>query len=348
MYRDDRLDPRKKDILQAIIEDYIKTAEPIGSRTIAKNHALGLSSATIRNEMADLEEMGYLIQPHTSAGRVPSQRGYRLYVDELVKSYELTKLETKKMKDLLDIKINDIDELIKAASTLISEITDYISIGVTPKIKNSIIKTVYTLPTDVGQGIVVLILDNGTVRNSFIPIDSKITVDELMVISNALSSVMSGKKLEEFDLDDIKKLGNKLGISEESFSPYVKGVFDCINSVDSTVFMEGAINIFNQPEFQDVIRAKDFLKAMQEKDRVLEIMSDSIATSGIFVRIGKENLFDELQDCSLITATYSIDDVVIGSIGIVGPTRMKYGKVLTSIECASKNLNKQFKRLSNE
>lgn len=347
MSRSDGLDSRKRYILQAIIEDYINRAEPIGSRTIARNYDLGLSSATIRNEMADLEELGYLVQPHTSSGRIPSEKGYRLYVDEFVKFCELSKAENKKMRDALDSQINDIDEVIKVALELISELTEYTSIGVTTKTKQILIKAVQVVPAGEGKALVVVVLEGGKVKNNLIKTDVSLSPENLISISNILNERFSGKTIEQIEMLDANDIidVNINGMSSKLLGTIVKAIKECLDSIDSAVFTEGEINIFNYPEFQDIIKAKMFLKTMQEKDKVLSAMANSFSRGGILVRIGTENVLDELKDCSLITATYSIDDVVIGSIGIIGPTRMKYGKVLSSVKLVSNQLNKQLNNL---
>jgi len=350
MARSDGLDSRKRYILQAIIEDYINRAEPIGSRTIARKYDLGLSSATIRNEMADLEELGYLVQPHTSAGRIPSQKGYRLYVDEFVKLCELSREEMRKMREALESQIHDIDEIIKVAIGLISELTEYTSIGVTAKMKKILIKAVQVVPVGEGKALVVVVLDGGQVKNSLISVDNTLLPENLISISNILNESFYGKTIEQIEMineDEIIDV-NINGMTGKLLRTVVKAIKSCLESIDTDVFTEGRINIFNYPEFQDIIKAKMFLKTLQEKEKVLSAMSDSFSKGGIVVRIGTENMLDELKDCSLITATYSVDDVFVGSIGIVGPTRMQYGKVLSSLHLLNKYLQKQINNLLGE
>ena len=342
----DMLDLRKRAILQAVIEDYIMTAEPIGSRTIARRHDLGLSSATIRNEMSDLEEMGFLLQPHTSAGRIPSEKGYRFYVDELVKNYELTVQELQNIRDGLDKRINDMEDAIKQASRVISELTDYTAIAITPHFSNIRIKAIQIVPVEPGTALIVTVLDGSTIRNSMVSIDESIKPEDLIVLSAALNERFAGKTIEHVDPNNIHSIINKMNMRQEQLVPILEGIAECIRSAtDSDVYTDGAVNIFNHPEFNDVVRAREFFAMMQEKDKVLAMMANSISDGGIVIKIGKENMFDEIKDCSVITATYSVNNKMIGSIGIIGPTRMNYRKAIASMDVVTKSLSKQISYL---
>ncbi len=340
------LDDRKRRILQAIIDDYIDTAEPIGSRTIARKHELGLSSATIRNEMADLEEMGYLAQPHTSAGRVPSDKGYRLYVDELMKTRELTIEEIDTIKKALEIRINEMGQLIRQASMIMSKITKYTSIAMTPVMKKSSLKAVQVVPIQPGRALVIVVTNASVVRNSLVKIGENVSPECLIKISNVLNSEMNGFTLEHINSNAIKDIEKKLGISMEILLPILDGVVDCINQIDySEIFLDGATNILNYPEFRDIMKAKEFLDILDEKDMVYSLLNGLSGSEDLKVKIGEENEIREIKDCSLITATYSFGNLVLGTIGVIGPTRMEYAKVISSMEFLKKKLNHEIIKL---
>lgn len=341
------LDDRKKRILRAIIDDYIDTAEPIGSRTIARKHELGLSSATIRNEMADLEEMGLLAQPHTSAGRVPSDKGYRLYVDQLMQLKDLSIGEIEEIREAMEIKINELSQLIRQASVIMSKITKYTSMAITPQMKKSMVKAVQVVPVEPGKALVVVVTNAGVVRNSLIKLPDNLLPDFLIRVSNSLNEKLSGLSMEQISYPLIKETERELGLSSEALMPILDGVAECVNQIDnSEIYLDGATNIFNYPEFRDVIKAKDFLNVLDEKPLIHQLLSDiSDKSIDIDVKIGSENPLDEIKDCSLVTATYSINNRIIGSIGVIGPTRMEYPKVIASMDCVRRKVNQEINKL---
>jgi len=238
------LDERKKRILQSIIDDYISTAEPVGSRTVARKHELGLSSATIRNEMADLEEMGYLTQPHTSAGRIPSDKGYRFYVDQLMKQSELTMEEIYSIKSAMDTKINELSQLLKQVSVAMSKITKYASMAALPEKKNSVLKAVQVVPVEKGKALVVVITNSGTIKNSLINISETVLPEHLVYVSNIFNEKLSGLTIGQINMPVIREIELLMGPSQDILMPVLNGVTDCIEQIDkSEVFLEGAINM---------------------------------------------------------------------------------------------------------
>ena len=343
------LDERKKLILKAIIDSYIDTAEPVGSRTIARRHEIGLSSATIRNEMADMEEMGLLEQPHTSAGRIPSVKGYRLYVDQLMPKRRLTVSEIEHIRSALKSKmINELGRLINNVSAVVSDITKYTSIAITPQMNKSILRRSEILPVYYDRPLVIIATDAGIVRNSLVTVAGGISSSTVEMISNFLNNMFAGKTLESINLESIKdEITLELGIDKNVIEPILEGVDGCIKQIfSSEVYLEGATNIFNFPEFNDILKAKQFLDVLNTKDLLYALMKRSIENNGgIKVRIGTENEFDEIKDCSVVTATYSVNNEIIGSIGVIGPTRMEYSKVIASLNYVSKMINKEISRL---
>ncbi len=343
------LDKRKRMILQTIIDDYIDTAEPIGSRTIARKHELGLSSATIRNEMSDLEEMGYLAQPHTSAGRVPSVKGYRLYVDELMKLRELSARETELIKDALQSRINELGDIIKHASAVLSRVTEYTSMAVTPNMNRSKLKAVQVVPVDSGKALIVAVTNTGVVRNCIVRISESLTPDALIRISNILNDKLSGLTLEQINTKVIREIEKLIGAYSENLKPILDGVKNCIDQVDNNeLYIDGTTKIFNHPEFRDIVKARELLDIMDAKDLMARLLRSTGENGEIRVRIGSENELDEIKDCSLITASYSLEDALLGTIGVIGPIRMDYAGVIASLRYISKMLNRELLRLVDE
>lgn len=344
------LDDRKKRILRAIIDDYIDTAEPIGSRTIARKHELGLSSATIRNEMADLEEMGFLAQPHTSAGRVPSDKGYRIYVDSLMEVKDLPIEEIENIRKSLEIKINEMSQLIRQASIVMSKITKYTSLAITPQMKKSSLKALQVVPVEPGKALVLVVTNAGIVRNELVKIREQVTPDFLIKVSNIINEKLSGLSIEQINLRVIREIENELGSYKDVLSPILSGVADCINQIDNLeVFLDGTTNIFNYPEFRDIIKAKEFLDMLDEKELLFRLLSNTLDNAAdINVQIGNENEIAEIKDCSLVTTTYCVGNVVIGSIGVIGPTRMEYGRVISSLNHIKQKINQEINKLIGE
>ncbi len=342
------LDDRKLKILQAIIDDYIYSAEPVGSRTIAKKHELGLSSATIRNEMADLEEMGLLEQPYTSAGRVPSDKGYRLYVDQLMKINELTESEIEKIRDDMNIRINELSQLIRNASAVMSRFTKYTSIAVTPHMKQSVLKAVQVVPIEPGKALVIIVTDSNIVRNNLIRIPESVTPDFLIQISNMLNEQLKGFTLEMLKSDILNEKFEKLtALPYGLIKPLLDGIEDLIKTIDKPeVYLEGATNILNFPEFKEVDKAKEFLNILDEKKLVSDLLiNNTNKNNEIIIHIGNENDMEGIKDCSLVTASYSVGNHVIGTIGIIGPTRMEYSKVVSSMNYIRNKINQEILKL---
>jgi heat shock gene repressor HrcA len=340
------LDDRKRRILQAIIDDYIDTAEPIGSRTIARKHELGLSSATIRNEMSDLEEMGYLEQPHTSSGRVPSDKGYRLYVDQLITIKELSKEDVETIRLAMETRINELSQLIRQASAVMSRFTRYTSMAITPQMKTSILKALQVVPLESGKALVVVVTNAGVVRNQLVKLAIDVKPDVLIRISNMLNEKLSGLTLEQISSRVISEIEEETGVPREILLPVLEGAAECINLIDNPeVYLEGTTNIFNYPEFRDVIKAKEFMSIMDEKANLCRLLAESLDKGGITIRIGSENDISGIQDCSLVTAKYRVGDTLIGSIGIIGPTRMEYPRVISSMNHIRRMINREISKL---
>lgn len=344
------IDDRKRKILQAIIDDYINTAEPIGSRTIARKHELGLSSATIRNEMADLEEMGFLAQPHTSAGRIPSDKGYRLYVDQLLQVKELQLDEIDTIKKAMEVKISEMSQLIRQAAAIMSKITKYTSLVMTPQMRKSILKAIQVVPIESGKALVIVVTNAGVVKNSLVNISDEVLPDMLIRISNIINEKLSGLTIEQINLPIIKEIEAAMGASNQILMPILSGVADCLNQIDNPeIYLDGTTNIFNYPEFRDIMKAREFLNILDEKELLYGLLTSETvngnSNSDVKIQIGSENKIEGIKDCSLVTATYCLGDLIIGSIGIIGPTRMEYSKVIASMNYMRNKINQEIYKL---
>lgn len=332
------MDERKIRILQAIINDYINTGEPIGSRTIAKKYELGISSATIRNEMADLEDMGYLEHIHTSSGRKPSDRGYRLYVDHLMKAHQLTPEEEMIIKrQLINAAFNEVDKIVKQATVLLSELTKLTCIVKTPSVKKSFLKTIQLVNIDSCNVLSVIVTDSAVIKNNIIRVNKPVDNDTLNKITNLLNVRLKNLTVEEINLEVINNLKRDLVGYEDIFNAIIPVLYESLNSTDTTdIYLEGTTNIFNYPEYNDIVKAREFLGLLNDKNNINSLLNTN---NELTVSIGEENFVPEAKDYSVISTVYSIGERPIGSIGIIGPTRMHYPKVISILTKVIKEIN---------
>ncbi len=346
MFFDDMLDDRKKSILKAIIDDYIDTAEPLGSRTIARKHDIGLSSATIRNEMADLEEMGFLCQLHTSSGRIPSNLGYRFYVDKLMSKRSLTAEELESIRYMLADNISELTQLIKQASVLMAKMTRYTSMAITPHVTKSLIKALQVVPVSLMKGLVIVVTDSGIIKSSIVNFGEPVSPETLIMVSNFLNSKLNNFTLEDIDVNLTEQIRNSVNLHDEVLLPIIQVVKDCIGLIyNSEVYLEGTANILNYPEFNDIIKAKGLLNLLEEKTVLSELLQGILSRKEISVRIGTENGMEKIENCTVITATYHYDDTILGTIGIIGPTRMEYSRVISILDYMRERINNEIRRL---
>lgn len=337
------LDNRKFMILKAVIDDYIESFEPVGSRTIAKKYDMGLSSATIRNEMADLEEMGYLCQPHTSAGRIPSTKGYRVYVDQMLAPAKENPQLASEIVRLLEGRIVEYNKLIKAAAEIISEMTQYTAIGMTKQAELFTIKALQVVPVDENHVLTVVVAENNVIKSRLVEIDALLEPKTIIELSAILNSSFAGRPAESISLVLINEIVRLAGLPREAVLPIVDGIIDCVQQCEtSEFFTEGASNLLKFPEFSDIQKARDFLDMIQDKEKLESIVKSSDDdASGLTVSIGTENAVNGLDDYSVVSATYRVDGVSIGTISVLGPTRMDYSKVISSLEYMQKMLEKK-------
>lgn len=335
------IDDRKKMILKAIIDDYISTAEPVGSRTLEKKYNLGLSSATIRNEMSDLEDLGLLSQPHTSSGRVPSLAGYRMYVDELMSQYRLTMEEIDVLSSVMEDKIDFLDKIIAKTSGLMSQITNYTSVAVGPKMMYNSIKNIRLISVSEKIILAIIITNEGIIKDKKIVLNNDVSVDELLRLENAINGNLTGINFTEVQMDNIVKLVNEARASDELVLAVLKFVQDSIEVVnENDIYVNGQANIFNFPEYSNVEKARKFLNLISNRTDIFDIISNATdENKKVVVKIGEKG--SPIEDCSLIVSRYKVSDNMEGFIGLIGPTRMDYRKAVTVMDYVTDIINKK-------
>lgn len=334
------LNDRKKQILQAIIDEYIGSAEPVGSRAISKKNELGLSSATIRNEMADLEEMGYLIQPHASSGRIPSDAGYRFYVNSLMKRYQLGLEAIERLQEELAGRIGRLDMAVKRAGFLTSMLTDYTTVISAPTSDRTELKKIDLVP--VAENAVMLIIVTNTVRNRVI--NSSLTPAESETIAEVLNKRLRNKTADEINYDVIRdietELCGKLGIEPKVIINVMNFIYDSISVMDDNeIYVANAKSILKYPEYRDVDKAREIFTFLEDKQNLKKLFAET-DDEGIKARIGNENEYEILKDSSIVTVNYSLDGKAVGKVGVIGPKRMDYAKVFASLDLISHEINK--------
>ena len=333
------LGDRKLKILQAIIDDYITSGEPVGSRTIVKKYNLGISSATVRNEMADLEEMGYLVQPHTSAGRIPSDKAYRLYVDQLMQVRALTPAEADSIKTLYAIKAMQTEEIISQTAKILSDMTNYTSVVLKPQLSKVLIKKLQIIPLDNEFALLVVVTNSAIIRDAIIRIPEGVEPGYLERVSNMLTERFIDRSFLEIDTEIIPEIRSELAVNRRIFNSVVNALTDSLISTEKKeLYLYGTGNIFNFPEYHDLDRARSFLELMDETELIYDIINGS-HDGGVTVTIGSENTHPDMKDSSIVTATYHIGDRIIGTIGLIGPTRMEYSNVFSVIDYMGKCLS---------
>ncbi len=335
------LDDRKKLILQAIVEDYIQNAEPVGSRSIAKKTELGLSAATIRNEMGDLEEMGLLAQPHTSAGRVPSELGFRFYVDTLMKKAQLTANEIEILSSIMVSKFNELDKIVRAASSAFSGITNLPTFGILPNTKGGAIQSIKVVVVDSATIMVIISDCAGVIKNKLLRLKGEVSQSFIDKLNTILNENLAGMTRSEIKLENIMQVKNAVGENLEILSSVLELVYEAITEFDNReVFMEGGTNILRFPEYKNIEKIKEIFEFFDNKSHIGELaeavtMNDD---GSVKVFIGDENVIPELKNNSVVITTYKVRDDLVGMVGVIGPVRMDYAKVVSGMEYFSKQL----------
>ena len=340
-----QLDERKMKILQAIIRNYLETGEPVGSRTISKYTDLNLSSATIRNEMADLEELGYILQPHTSAGRVPSDKGYRLYVDKMMEDKER---EIDEMKEMLLEKEDKMEHLLKQVAKVLAVNTNYATMITAPQIHRNKLKFIQLSRVDAHQLLAVIVVEGNVIKNTMLSIEDELDEETLLKLNILLNTHLNGLSLEEINLGMISAMKQQAGIHSDIVSDVIDAVAEAIKAdEDLEIYTSGTNNILKYPELADKQKASDLINTFEEKQMLTELVHDSLADesgTGIQVYIGDETPVQSMKDCSVVTATYELEEGMKGTIGIIGPKRMDYDKVVGTLKTLMHQLDDLYKK----
>ena len=344
MKADHGLDDRKLKILQTIIKTYLETGEPVGSRTISKYTDLNLSSATIRNEMADLEDLGYIIQPHTSAGRIPSDKGYRLYVDMLMedKEHEITEMQEKMLQ-----KADKMEQLLQQAARVLANSTNYATMVSAPTYNRNKLKFIQLSQVDANQIIAVIVMEGNIIKNKIVAVAEPLDNETMLKLNMLLNTNLNGIAVEDINLGMIARLKEQAGIHSGVISDVLDAVANTIQlDNDLEIYTSGATNIFKYPELSDKQSAQEIISAFEEKQQLAELVTQTLASDenkGIQVYIGSETPVQTMKDCSVVTATY---ELVQGTVGIIGPKRMDYENVMKTLKTLMVELDAIFHKKS--
>ena len=333
------LTDRKKRVLKAIIEEYINTAEPVSSGTIVEMYIPDCSSATIRNEMAELEQLGFIEKPHTSAGRIPSVKGYRFYVDELLNDDNISLDEIQYIKSQLETKVNEIEDLTKITTNTLSEITHYTTVAIGPDESNNIIQDVKFILLGNRLLMAVILTENGQIKETVIKFDEDINQNQLDGLNSIFNNRLRGKPLEKIDKPMEEYIMSAMSDQVNVIKPIITQLNRVIGK-ETQMYLEGANKVFDFPEFKKVETARNFLSILDTKEEMLELFNSGLAEE-INVYIGDETEKEELKDLSIITFRHTAYGKDLGTIGIIGPKRMNYSKVISIMKYISKKLNEE-------
>jgi heat-inducible transcriptional repressor len=329
---------RKMEILKAVIEDYIATAVPVGSRTIARRYMSSLSAATIRNEMADLEDMGYLTQPHTSAGRIPTDKAYRMYVDRMLEIKPLDEEQNNAVREVFFRHMDEMEQVIRKTAQIISDLTQYTSLVLAPQMRRTTLRRIQLVPINREMALVVIVTDAAVVKDAVIRIPEGMDINRLDAISRMMTERFAGHSIADVDIFLMEGLERDIRQYRRFFTDLMNAMGDSILQPDwKDLVMEGAINIFNFPEYRDIERARSFLTMLETREKLYRILARRTKMETA-ITIGDENEDKELKDCSVVTATYRVAGRPMGSIGVIGPTRMEYGHVVGVLDLIGRNL----------
>ncbi len=332
----DRLTDRSKQILEAIIEDYIVTAEPVGSRTVTRSHGLSLSPATVRNVMADLEEMGFLASPHTSAGRVPTDKAYRFYVDSLLEVRNVARDEQEEIRKRCSLTGRDLGEALKETSRMLSSLSHYTGIVLAPRFTANVFCHIEFIKLSGNRLLAILVSRNGTVQNKIIEAAGELRPDDLVRMSNYLNQLLEGLTIAQVKEKIFKEMRSDKVRYDSLLAKALEFSRQTLPETDSEVFIEGQVNILEQPEFTDVTRMKEIFRAFEEKGQLLALLDRCMEAQGVNIYIGAEAHLSQMVGMSLITSTYMTGKNTLGVLGVIGPTRMGYAKVIPIVDYTAK------------
>ena len=345
------LDSRKKQILLAIIQNYQETGEPVGSRTISKVAGLSVSAATIRNEMSDLEEMGLIVKPHTSAGSIPTDKGYRLYVDELMEREKQLPAVKSGGEELIIKRVDRLEELLMQMARILAENTKYATMVSGPKYSSNVLKFIQLSKLEEHKLLAVIVFTGNIIKNHIIGIDETLADEEVLNLNLLLNNGLNGLSIGEINLGVISKLKEEAGDKRRIVEKVLDAVASTVDNEEVKVFTSGTPNIFQYPELSGGDRASELISTLEDKDDLHTVLGDLPALQDkheIKVFIGDEVPVESMKDCSVVTATYELASGVQGKIGIIGPKRMDYEKVVATLKDTMSQLDVIFKEEQNE
>jgi len=339
------LDDRKLKILKAIISNYLETGEPVGSRTISKYTDLNLSSATIRNEMADLEELDLITQPYTSAGRIPTDKGYRLYVDQMMVEKDT---EMEEMKTQLLERVDKMESLLKQVAKVLAYNTNYATLVTAPQYQNSKLKFIQLSQVDDRQLLAVIVVDGNVIKNKLMQVERMLANDEILKLNVLLNTFLQGASLQDINLEMIQTIKTQAGEFADIMENVFQGIAEAIHEADQVeIYTSGTTNMLKYPELGNIEQTTKLLEALEERQGLDELIDESIHgenPNGIQVYIGEESPVSNMKDCSIVTATYELAEGARGTIGIIGPKRMDYQKVVSTLKNLTGELDTIFKK----
>lgn len=338
------LTERQKKILQAVVDDYILTAEPVGSRTVSKRKGVGFSAATIRNEMADLEEMGYLEQPHTSAGRIPSHKGYRYYVDHLLPPLRPRMSDIRMLKRLFTIQMDELEQVFQQTATILSKLTKYTTVILGPMVYEDKLRHLQVVPLSEHNAVVVIVTDAGHVEKRRFTVPEGISLSSIEKLVNLLNHRLAGVPLHRLKQTVHQELQDELERYVDQYEYLMTMIDEMLQrEQEERIYFSGTTNILNQPEFRDVEKVKRLFDLFDQTDVVLQLFGTT--DSGVQVRIGKENRCEAVDNCSIVSASYTVNGRSVGTISVLGPTRMNYKKVISLLEVLAIDFSDHLRRL---
>lgn len=339
------LDERKQKIMKAIISNYLETGEPVGSRTISKYTDLNLSSATIRNEMADLEELGLIMQPHTSAGRIPTDQGYRLYVDNMMTEKDN---EMQEMKTQLLERVDKMESMLKQVAKVLAYNTNYATLVTAPQYQNKKLKFIQLSHVDDSQLLAVIVVDGNVIKNKLMKTERKLENDEMLKLNVLLNTFLQGASLQDINLEMIQTIKAQAGEFADIMENIFQGIAEAIHEADEVeIYTSGTTNMLKYPELGNIEQTTKLLEALEDRQGLGELIDESMNSenvNGIQVYIGEEAPVSNMKDCSIVTATYELAEGAKGTIGIIGPKRMDYQKVVSTLKNLTGELDTIFKK----
>jgi len=335
------LNDRHQGVLRAIVQDYIRTAEPVGSRTLSRKYGFSLSPATIRTIMSDLEESGYVAQPHTSAGRVPTDKGYRLYVDNLMDRAPLSREEVERIEQRVGPSAAEADDLLREAGKLLFALSPYVAVALAPRLQDSRFQRVEFVSLARDRVLVILLADSGLVHHKTIMVEEAVTQDDLDRMARYLSDLLKGRTLHEVRDLLVAQMAEEKALYDRLLAQALRlGAQALAGDTEADVYVAGAARIADQPEFADIQRMKSLYTAFEEKSKLVILLSECLRGGGCRVFIGSEIPVQDIQELSVVASPYRRQGQILGVLGVLGPTRMDYGRTVALVETTANLLSR--------